>query len=98
VPLLKMSSATELISIRRQSSQAKFVDERVREVEVRTDKQVIKGKVLGRNPSTGEYRIDTGGGRSRWAKSVASSDINGKDVVITIGSTIGQIAEMPGFL
>jgi hypothetical protein len=91
-------NARELLSIRSQTSQSRFVEDRVREVQVITERQVFRGKVQGRNPSTGEYRIDTGSGRFRWAKSVASSDINGKDVVVTIGNTIGQIAEMPGFL
>lgn len=91
-------NARELLSIRQQTSSSNFVDARVKETKVQYERNVIKGKVVGRNPATGEYRVDVGGGRFRWAKSVASSDIVGKDVAVTIGSKIGQIAERPGFL
>lgn len=90
-------NARELLSIRKQTTSNQFVDDRVRETKEITDRQVIKGTVVGRNPATGEYRVDTGNGRYRWAKSVASSDIVGKSVAVTIAGKVGQIAEMPGF-
>ena len=92
-----MPTARNLISNRQKASATAFVDRRVEETKAVTQRQVFRGTVLGRNPATGEYKVDTGGGRSRWAKSVASSDLNGRSVLVTSSSKIGQIAEMPGF-
>lgn len=92
-----MPAARSLLETRRKTSEVAFIDKRVSEVKTITRRQVFRGKVTTRNPSSGEYRIDTGGGRSRWAKAVTSSELTGKSVLVTSASKIGQIAEMPGF-
>lgn len=90
-------TAAELIGNRRQASATAFVDKRVKDAQQITQRRVMRGKVKYRNPSTGEYAVSTGGGETRFVKSVASSDLTGKDVIITVANKIGQIAEMPGF-
>lgn len=84
--------------MRKQTSKGAFVDKRIKETKLTQDRSVIRGKAVARNPSTGEWLVTSGDGRYIKAKSVASSDLQGKNVNVTIRGKIGQIAEMPGFL
>lgn len=90
-------NARQLLSKRREASSSAFIDQRIREVEVESERTVFRGKVVGRNPATGEYRVDSGNGNFQWVKSVTSSDIVGKSVIFTKTSNIGQVTEIPGF-
>lgn len=90
-------NARDLLSNRRQQTDTAYTDKRVKQAKAVTERQVFRGTVQGRNPGSGEYRIDTGGGRYRWAKAVTTSDLKGKSVLVTISGKIGQVAEMPGF-
>ena len=91
-------NARDLINQRKRDTKTAFVQQRIQESRKVYDRSVVGGRAVGRNPSTGEWVIDTGNGNYRKAKSLASSDITGKSVKITINGAIGQIAEMPGFL
>lgn len=92
-----MPAALSLIQKRKAQSRSAFVDNRVSESKKVQRRSVVSGRVVGRDSQTGEYRVQTGDGNHRHARSVASSDIVGKSVNVTVNSKIGQIAGMPGF-